>query len=54
MAGEGITKVTGFVSNGAKSGVKAVGSVLDDFKTFIDKGNVVDLAVSHLMLIHSC
>ncbi len=37
------------VRNNAKNSVKAVGSVYDDFKKFINKGNVVDLAVGLVM-----
>lgn len=37
------------IRNNAKSSVKAVGSVYDDFKKFINKGNVVDLAVGLVM-----
>lgn len=33
------------VKNTATSGIKVVGSVWEDFRAFIDKGNVFDLAV---------
>ncbi|KAJ3335728.1 hypothetical protein HDU91_002052 [Kappamyces sp. JEL0680] len=39
------TNVVSNVSNGAKKGAQAVGGVLDDFKEFLNRGNVVDLAV---------
>ncbi|KAI9096049.1 large-conductance mechanosensitive channel [Phlyctochytrium arcticum] len=35
--------------NGALKGAKAVGGVLDNFKEFLDRGNVVDLAVGIVM-----
>ncbi|KAH6574319.1 hypothetical protein BASA50_007779 [Batrachochytrium salamandrivorans] len=37
------------IKGGAFKSVKAVGSVLDDFKAFLSKGNVVDLAVGLVM-----
>ncbi|KAJ3054187.1 hypothetical protein HK097_002455 [Rhizophlyctis rosea] len=35
--------------NGATKGTKAIGGVLNDFKAFLNKGNVVDLAVGIVM-----
>ncbi|KAJ3037080.1 hypothetical protein HDV00_002085 [Rhizophlyctis rosea] len=37
------------IRTGAMKGGKAVGGVLNDFKAFLDKGNVVDLAVGIVM-----
>ncbi|KAJ1344722.1 large-conductance mechanosensitive channel [Batrachochytrium salamandrivorans] len=37
------------LKGGAFKSVKAVGSVLDDFKAFLNRGNVVDLAVGIVM-----
>ena len=37
------------LKKGAFSGVKSVSTVFDDFKAFINKGNVVDLAVGLVM-----
>jgi large conductance mechanosensitive channel len=45
----GIRAVTGAVSKNALKSVKVVGSVWDDFKNFLDRGNVVDLAVGIVM-----
>ncbi|RKO87688.1 hypothetical protein BDK51DRAFT_46701, partial [Blyttiomyces helicus] len=42
--GHGVKNIVGAVGSGATKGVKAVGSVLNDFKEFLDRGNVVDLA----------
>jgi large conductance mechanosensitive channel len=41
----GFKNVTGAVSKNALKSVKAVGNVWDDFKNFLNRGNVVDLAV---------
>lgn len=43
--GNAAYKVGGAVTGAAKGGYKVVHSVWDDFRNFIDKGNVVDLAV---------
>ena len=40
--------------DGATKGTKAIGGVLDDFKAFLNKGNVVDLAVSTSILGLCC
>ncbi|KAI8924862.1 large-conductance mechanosensitive channel [Entophlyctis helioformis] len=45
MNSQGIKKVGSNIKGGAMTGVKAVGTVFDDFKAFLDRGNVVDLAV---------
>ncbi|KAI8914521.1 large-conductance mechanosensitive channel [Gorgonomyces haynaldii] len=37
------------IKKGALNSVKAVGSVVDDFKEFLNRGNVVDLAVGVVM-----
>ncbi|KAI8917797.1 large-conductance mechanosensitive channel [Powellomyces hirtus] len=37
------------ISNGAKKGVKAVTGVVGDFREFLNRGNVVDLAVGLVM-----
>jgi large conductance mechanosensitive channel len=37
------------IGHGAQKGVKAVSSVWNDFKDFLNKGNVVDLAVGLVM-----
>lgn len=41
--------VYGQFKNAGRTSVHAVGSVLGDFKTFVNKGNVVDLAVGIVM-----
>lgn len=46
---EGIGKVGKGAFGASKKSVMAVTSVLDDFKEFINKGNVVDLAVGLVM-----
>ncbi|KAJ3271924.1 hypothetical protein HK104_004598 [Borealophlyctis nickersoniae] len=43
------SKIGGNVVGGAVKGGKAVGSVLQDFKNFLNRGNVVDLAVGIVM-----
>ncbi|KAJ3293344.1 hypothetical protein HK104_004542 [Borealophlyctis nickersoniae] len=44
-----LSKIGGNVVGGAVKGGKAVGSVLQDFKNFLNRGNVVDLAVGIVM-----
>ncbi|KAI8929506.1 large-conductance mechanosensitive channel [Entophlyctis helioformis] len=44
-AAAGFKKVGSNLKGGAVKSIGAVGSVLDDFKTFLDRGNVIDLAV---------
>ncbi|TPX66745.1 hypothetical protein SpCBS45565_g04308 [Spizellomyces sp. 'palustris'] len=46
---KGMNKFAGQVGSGAMKGVKAVGGVLDNFKEFLNRGNVVDLAVGIVM-----
>ncbi len=45
----GIRNVTHKVGNVGMKGVAAVGSVFDDFKEFLNRGSVVDLAVGVVM-----
>jgi large conductance mechanosensitive channel len=45
----GFKSVTGAVSKNALNSVKAVGNVWDDFKNFLQRGSVVDLAVGIVM-----
>ncbi|KNC95964.1 large conductance mechanosensitive channel protein [Spizellomyces punctatus DAOM BR117] len=46
---KGVEKFADQVGNGAMKGVKAVGGVVDNFKEFLNRGNVVDLAVGIVM-----
>ncbi|KAI9017197.1 large-conductance mechanosensitive channel [Gaertneriomyces semiglobifer] len=47
--GNNVNKFGRSAATGALKGFKAVNSVFDDFKNFLDRGNVVDLAVGIVM-----